>query len=67
MKVDLELSLLLLLLLLLLPPPPSHVLYIIIFSHSSAGGLIGKIYTAAGDSVEMDKGGICRTTVAMQV
>ncbi len=60
------------LLLLLLPPPPPllppHILRIAVFQHLGTGGLIARIYAAGGDnSVEVRGGGVCRTTVAMQV
>ena len=59
------------LLLLLLPPPPllpPHILRIAVFQHLGTGGLIARIYAAGGDnSVVVSGGGVCRTTVAMQV
>ncbi len=64
----LPLLLLPLLLLLLPPPPPPYILHIVLYQRPSTGGLIAKIYAAGGDnSVAAIGGGVCRTTVAMQV
>jgi hypothetical protein len=41
--------------------------FAVLFQHPSTGGLIARIYAAGGDSVEAIGGGVCRTTVAMQV